>query len=86
MSAVFPGYTVTFPEPGSDRQVFRPKRPWPDPARAHLNVSFEKEVFTINFDESGRACDVAHQMTFQARQKIRSRRQTPKGVTLPSES
>ena len=87
MSEVFPAYNVVFPEAGIDRQVFTPKRAWPDASRAHLRVQFDQSnSLTIVFDEAGRACDVEHQMTMQARQKIRSRRQTPKGSTLPSEA
>ena len=85
-SVVFPGYSVSCPQPGSDRQTFTPKIAWPDPSRARLNVKFDADVLTVNFDEAGRACDVDHQMSVQARQKIRSRRQTPKGMTLPSEA
>ena len=86
MAVVFPGYSTSFPQAGSDRQAFVPKIPWPDPRRANLSVKFDADVLTVNFDESGRACDVEHQMTTEARQKIRSRRQTPKGMTLPSEA
>ena len=86
MSVIYPGYTVSLVEPGSDRQVFRAKIQWPHPSRSALTVKFDDDILTVNFDEAGRACDVEHSMTMQARQKIRSRRQTPKGQVLPSEA
>lgn len=87
MSTVFPAYTVVYPEVGSDRQAFTPKRSWPDVTRQQLTVKFDHgQSLTIVFDESNRASDVQHEMTVQARQKIRSRRLTPKSTTLPSEA
>ena len=83
-SVIYPGYTV-HREEGSDRLRYESERPWPNPGRKHLRINFSENVQVVNFDEWGRPSDVGHEITMQARQKIRSRRQTPRGNGLPEE-
>lgn len=84
MSTVHPAYVVK-KETGSDRLIYVPTCPWPDLSRRALRVVLESDAFVVNFDDRGRPCDIHHHLSQQARQKIRSRRQTPRGEALPDE-
>jgi len=84
MSTVHPAYVVK-KETGSDRLSYIPTCTWPDPSRRALRVVLKSDAFVVNFDDRGRPCDIQHHLSQQARQKIRSRRQTPRGEALPDD-
>ena len=85
MSLVHPKYHVVLTDLARDRMTYTPDRPWPDPQRSVLRVNFAQDTFTVYFDENGRPSDLRMQLTVNAKQKIRSRRMTPRSEVHPSD-
>ena len=78
-SQIHPAYQVTYIDADADRLQYTPDRPWPNPGRSHLHIQFSDDTHTVYFDEKGRPSDVGQGITEQERQRIRTRRKTPRG-------
>lgn len=71
-----PSYTV---KPfGVDQFTYTPTERWPPPERASLKVKFDLDLITTIYDENDRPCDILNKLSETARQKLNSRRQTPR--------
>ena len=74
-----PRYTIrVIDDSNPDRVLYEPLVVWPRRLRRHLNVNFTPNVTTIVFDENGKPTDIKMYTSPEARQKIHTRRETPK--------
>lgn len=71
-----PRYQIVCPVDNPDRLQYTPDRPWPRGRK--LKVDFVADNATVVFDEDGRPSDLLVHMSLEARQKLQSRRLTPK--------
>lgn len=75
-STAGPKYNVT--PFGTDQFTYTPTEPWPPPGRSSLKVKFDLDLITTIYDENDRPCDILTKLSETARQKLNSRRQTPR--------
>lgn len=78
MAACTPRYQIVCPPDNPDRLQYTPDRPWPRGTRRKFRVDFVADNATIVFDEDGKPSDLLVHMSLEARQKLQSRRLTPK--------
>lgn len=63
---------------GIDQFTYTPTEQWPLPNRSSVKITFDLDIVTTIYDEHDKPCDILSKLNETARQKLNSRRQTPR--------